>query len=556
MPGYWELKASPPELLIGIPSLGLVTIDWSLHLFSLWRPGATLLRTWKGIPIDVARDQLVRDAIKEGCSHIFFWDADVFPPSDTLNVLYQEKLPIVGGLYWSKRGHYACWSLDIAERTLVPLTDKDLPYKGPSRVDAIGMGCCLIDLRVFKNLPPPWFTWEIREPPAKEPGKWSEDISFPVDPSTKVLNAKFQWQSLSELIVGDTIVAVDETSFRNAERRFQLATVLEKVEHLLPAWRIVTEEHDIVTSGEHPWLCKIPKTCFPWIWKPTRFLRAGDFLSQAIPWTPNPAIDKEYELGYLQGIMLGDGTIGKPKPDGKPRRWTFTADLTMCDLEALQRTEGILTKFGFPCHWKRPAKNDKHPTWREQHGIYMPYKTAKFLSDLVVQPLQSRSFAQGFLAGIYDAEGYLDASSVVIANNSSSIIERILEAGRLLGLPFKKSIGSAYLMGMHLKHKFLLTTQPAISRRVGLKGSHGNLTVHSIPAKILAIEELGKRQELQCLVTSTGTFLPEGLTSHNCLKAMKLGGFPTYIHTSVRCGHEHTDVRDPEGKGMPPGETY
>ena len=177
MSGYWELGKSSPELMIAIPSITPVSIDWCFNFMSLARPGSTVLRTWKGLPVDVARDTLVRDALKLGAKHILWLDSDNFPEPDTYHVLRYQHLPIVGVLYYSKRGDYACWNLTPDGKFLQPFP-KGSVGSGPMRVDAMGFGCVLTDTRVFQVLKEPWFKWDIRNPTVKTPGIFSEDVFF------------------------------------------------------------------------------------------------------------------------------------------------------------------------------------------------------------------------------------------------------------------------------------------------------------------------------------------------------------------------------------------
>jgi len=163
--------------MIAIPSITPVSIEWCFSFLALSKPGSTVLRTWKGLPVDVARDALVRDALKLGARYILWIDSDNFPEPHTYQALRAHHLPIMGALYWSKRGDYACWNLTPDGRFIAPFQNVDLSG-GPVRVDAMGFGCVLTDTRVFRVLKEPWFKWEIRDPSVKSPHIFSEDIYF------------------------------------------------------------------------------------------------------------------------------------------------------------------------------------------------------------------------------------------------------------------------------------------------------------------------------------------------------------------------------------------
>lgn len=177
MPGAWEmLRRGPEGVLIGIPSTGGVTIDFALELLALAKPPNTQIKVWRGMPIDVARNRLVKDAREMGAKYIFFQDSDqIAERNDALIQLMSLQLPIISGLYWSKKSCPCMWRLAPGGQTYSPITQ--FPESGLLEVDVCGCGCCLIDMRVFDHIPPPWFVWEVDDPMIQA-GKFSEDFHF------------------------------------------------------------------------------------------------------------------------------------------------------------------------------------------------------------------------------------------------------------------------------------------------------------------------------------------------------------------------------------------
>ena len=176
MAGAWEVPRT--NLIIGILSTGLVSIDWATNLVAFQKPGGTTLRVWRGLPYDVARNRLVRDAREAGCRELLFLDSDVLIPSDAIPKLQSAQLPIVSGLYWSKKGCPGIWKSAPGGQAYQPITQ--WPGGGLIEVDAVGAGCLLIDVRVFDVLDKmglPWFEWQIKDP-ADQAGKFSEDFAF------------------------------------------------------------------------------------------------------------------------------------------------------------------------------------------------------------------------------------------------------------------------------------------------------------------------------------------------------------------------------------------
>lgn len=136
--------------------------------------------------ISVARDILVNSALQSNCDYVFFLDTDMIfespnDPNAALNTLYQviNKDPntkngkIVGALYRAKQKHgfnYSMWM-----KTNDPNVKGYVPIESWTgnwiQVSVTGMGCILIDMKVFKELPRPWFKWELKE-------DISEDFNF------------------------------------------------------------------------------------------------------------------------------------------------------------------------------------------------------------------------------------------------------------------------------------------------------------------------------------------------------------------------------------------
>lgn len=150
-----------------------VPVDWCTKLSFLCKVPS----------LPVARDTLVNSALKTDCDYIFFMDCDhVFEsptdPNIALNTLYQciNKDPnsksgkIVSGLYRAKQSigfNYAMW-MRANEKGFSPIQSWNGNW---INVDVAGMGCCLIDMKVFRSIPKPWFYWELS-------GDMSEDFYF------------------------------------------------------------------------------------------------------------------------------------------------------------------------------------------------------------------------------------------------------------------------------------------------------------------------------------------------------------------------------------------
>ena len=179
MAGFWESNPGHPLVFVAIPYSPItpVTTDWVISLINLQIPPGTKIQFQRGVPIDVARNALVRAARENKAAFIFFLDADVLPPPDIVQRLMAWKVPIVSGVYWSKRGYPAVWEPHPSGRGFTPI--KNLPQRGLTEVAGISMGCSLVDMRTFSCIPDPWFEWGLRDPRKEGEGEGhSEDLTF------------------------------------------------------------------------------------------------------------------------------------------------------------------------------------------------------------------------------------------------------------------------------------------------------------------------------------------------------------------------------------------
>jgi len=172
----WERVPPQTQLAILTPVGGSVQFLTTLMVKNLIIPLNYVWHCTSGYPIDISRDHLVRKAVEDNVDYIFFLDTDVVPPNDVLPHLLGWKLPIVSALYWTKARLPCAYKLTDGDhvKAVEPLFTQRF-----IEVDAVGAGCLLVDARVFKEIPPPWFQWNMLPwaTPEEKTGH-SEDINF------------------------------------------------------------------------------------------------------------------------------------------------------------------------------------------------------------------------------------------------------------------------------------------------------------------------------------------------------------------------------------------
>lgn len=192
MPTAWNssnnIEKNTPKIAIAIPYNGKFEPEWVektwRHLRCTPLNWCTKIVFYSKVPsLPVARDSLVNQALQTDCHYVFFLDSDMIfetpeDPNVALDTLYQcmNKDPnskegkIVSGLYRAKQKQgfgWAAW-MKVHEKGFTPIQNWTGNW---IKIDATGLGCCLIDMCIFRNIPKPWFYWEVQ-------GDISEDFYF------------------------------------------------------------------------------------------------------------------------------------------------------------------------------------------------------------------------------------------------------------------------------------------------------------------------------------------------------------------------------------------
>lgn len=148
-------------IVIGIPTTGMVDIDFAINLVNLTMPVNTspLLHVVRNKPVDEACNRIVKFALEcnggKGSDYVYFREDDVFTPKGAVERLIARDVDIISGTCFSKQappfpiifrtyggGAYTKW------------------YNNPGDIIEVcgtGLACTLIKTDVFRHLDPPWF---------------------------------------------------------------------------------------------------------------------------------------------------------------------------------------------------------------------------------------------------------------------------------------------------------------------------------------------------------------------------------------------------------------
>lgn len=358
-------------------------------------------------------------------------------------------------------------------------------------------------------------------------------------PETPVLLADGRHRALGDLRVGDEIYGTER---RGSYRRYVRTTVLAAWRTTKTAYRITLEDGtELVASGDHRYLTErgwkfVTGTgCGggqrPHLTTNNSLLGTGRFADQ-------PVEDANYRLGYLAGMIRGDGHVHhKPYTRPNGRSWTsHQFRLALADDEALDRTQRYLaleglatTPFAFPTAGPRAMRAIRS---HSVGGVATVERT------IALPRNPTASWRRGFLAGIFDAEGSCSRGILRIHNGDAQLIALTVESLRGLGFrtAMERSPGTNFPMhvvrllgGQVERQRFFHTTDPAISRKRSLEGV---AIKNDAPLRVLAIEPLGLELPMCDITTGTGDFIANGVVSHNCFAR------PTHDYLGLDIGND------------------
>jgi hypothetical protein len=175
--------ATLPLVAVCIPYMVDVTMLWAYKMLTplMGIPNPACSKTLKmvrGIPVSVARDEIVRLCLEDpNITHLLWVDTDNIcqkpqDPNIALQQLLACNVPIVSGLYRAKQKegfNWAAW-MDAHLPDKIGFTPVQSWNGNFFQVDTVGFGFVLVKREVFEKIPAPWFEWASPAP--------SEDFNF------------------------------------------------------------------------------------------------------------------------------------------------------------------------------------------------------------------------------------------------------------------------------------------------------------------------------------------------------------------------------------------
>ena len=368
----------------------------------------------------------------------------------------------------------------------------------------------------------------------------SHACSYCASGDTAILMADGRTKPLGELRVGDRVYG---TQRQGTYRRYAVTTVLDHWSVVKPAYRTELEDGtELITSGDHRflsnrgWKYVAGTECGshrrPHLTLNNRLIGTGAFAVA-------PIHDDQYRLGYLAGMIRGDGTLGTYRYQRQGRDCVHDGfRLALVDLEGLSRSKLFLRDLGVDTteflFQKAAGAAQSIYAIRNQTRVGV-----EAISSAIAWPeVPSDSWCKGFLAGIFDAEGGHSGQVIRITNGDPEILDTIESCLRRFGFPHVREplrpdgVTNVRITGGIREHlRFFLTVDPAITRKRSIEGI-ALKPWFAMPMRVKSIEPLGLELPLYDITTGTGDFIANGVVSHNCFAR------PTHEYLNLNIGED------------------
>jgi len=343
---------------------------------------------------------------------------------------------------------------------------------------------------------------------------------------TGILMADGSVKALADVRVGEELYGTVRNGWY---RRYTRSRVLAHWRVIKPAYRITLEDGtDLVAGPDHRFLTErgwkyvMPgepgKVQRPRLTTANKLMGTGAFAVA-------PVKGRDYQIGYLCGVIRGDGHLGEYRYQraGRTNEHQYRFRLALCDVEALHRAQRYLSACGIGT--QEFVFNHAAAGRRAMHAIRTSARRAvEDVRHVIAWPGEpSPTWAAGFLAGIFDAEGSYSQGILRISNTDEAIIARIVLCLRMLGFTFVierierspgKTIQVVRLLGGLRAHlRFFHSVDPAITRRRDISGQ---AVKSNALLKVTGVEPIGRAMALYDITTETGDFIANGVVSHNC----------------------------------------
>ena len=148
------------RLLIAVPTFETISPDTFKSIYGL--RGTSYLPQFdfvRGYDCARARNEICREAIRDGFDYVLMVDSDIVLPDIALECMLQERVPVVLGCYQQKNSD---GNVELFKRGTFDFSDRytwgEVPY-GRFEVKGGGFGCALVDVSLLREMGNNWFRY-------------------------------------------------------------------------------------------------------------------------------------------------------------------------------------------------------------------------------------------------------------------------------------------------------------------------------------------------------------------------------------------------------------
>lgn len=359
------------------------------------------------------------------------------------------------------------------------------------------------------------------------------NCEYCVTVDTKILMADYTWKEIKDVREGDEILTITENPV-NGRRRIVKAKVLAKHVRTDDVYEIVTEEgYSIKVSDNHPLLGYSDRWYQLNIEKPSDAPNKNK-LKEGIElrFVAEPVVidyeSDEYKIGYLRGIIDGDGVYVDRVYEKTPEEWQYLKKIGRKNLEHKYRITMRYISV-------RRAKQNRDIvervieylndlgidyTFKENSGMYRICICKKEDIDKIFREYDSREYKAGYLAGIFDAEGSVYETTITIwqyKEVNPDIFEKIKKYLDEFGFNVREVRNRGKVIGLRITGIGSYVKFRSIARSVKISRSDSilDMSAYFKRVRVKEIRYVGK-ETVYNLMTSERTYISDGFISHNC----------------------------------------
>lgn len=346
-------------------------------------------------------------------------------------------------------------------------------------------------------------------------GRCSHDCSYCHPKGTRIMKADFTQVPIEHIKVGDKIMGIQKAnSEKSSFYKFVESEVLNTSRRIADTIKIVTEDGTIRCTPEHPLMGSTPIRNGT-DWKSAKSFSPYENL-RYITNNQRGIYSTEHRLGYIKGVVDGDGCIFDVKTDyGKYKGF----EIVCIDEELINHIRKEFKSL-FSIELSDGIKRSSDKSYGNDCKMLFTRKTGE-VNNLInkTQFRLNKEFAMGYLAGMIDTDGSIwKNSSIRIAQSKTANrkkYDNIMSCLDHLGYGYVEEKDVIRIKSTFQKRVNILFNWGIFHSTKSRKLLFGSTIKGSKHSEIQSIHK-AENCEVFNLQTSSENFIANGFIVHNC----------------------------------------